>query len=251
MAKGPPGRNFSWATPRCGRSWRATSTMATWPYDQARAPMPASSRMVPKRPSAEATRRVAMRRPLFSTSSARSGSRLVSTTSSGATSSTCGQAASRRSSAARKKRFSTIQPIGAAVSSSLAASRWSKWRNIGLGRPSWPASEMRMSRIGSASVGQLRPDAQRREQALAGVGDGGGPPVEACIRERLQRDAVDQDRVEAGLSCRQRQQAAVQAGAHDGKIEPIILHWRLMAVGRAARKPPAHRAVPGAAGLTH
>ena len=31
---------------------------------------------------------------------------------------------------------------------------------------------------------------------------------------------------EAGLSCRQRQQAAVQAGAHDGKIEPIILHWR-------------------------
>ena len=81
-----------------------------------------------------------------------------------------------------------------------------------------------MSRIGSAWSAELRPDAQRREQALAGVGDGGGPSVEARIGERLQRDAVDQDRVEAGLSGRQRQQAAAQAGAHDGEIEPVALH---------------------------
>ena len=33
------------------------------------------------------------------------------------------------------------------------------------------------------------------------------------------------DRVEAGLSGGQRQQAAVQAGAHDGEIEPIAVAW--------------------------
>jgi hypothetical protein len=92
----------------------------------------------------------------------------------------------------------------------------------------WPAV---MAGVGDADVenglslvGQLRPDAQRREQALAGVGDGGGPSVKARIRERRQGDAVDQDRVEACLSSRQRQQAAAQAGAHDGEIEPVALH---------------------------
>ena len=77
---------------------------------------------------------------------------------------------------------------------------------------------------GLGLVGQLGPDAQRREQALAGVGDGGGPSVEARVRERLQGHTVDQDRVEAGLSGGERQQAAAQAGAHDGEIEPVALH---------------------------
>ena len=79
------------------------------------------------------------------------GRALVSTTSSGATSSTCGQACSRRSRAARRKRFSTIQPIGAGSARPRRRPRGD--RNAGTAgsaRPSWPASEMRMSRIGSA-----------------------------------------------------------------------------------------------------
>jgi hypothetical protein len=50
----------------------------------------------------------------------------------------------------------------------------------------WPAV---VAGVGNADVenglglvGQLRPDTQRREQALAGVGDGGGPPVESPRR---------------------------------------------------------------------
>ena len=115
MANGPPGRNFSWATPRCGSSWRATSTIAIWSYDQARAPMPASSRIVPNaalgrgdQPRREHAGRFSGRsRPCRHRARCRA-------TSSGATSSTSAQAASRRSIAARRKRFSTIQPIGGA-----------------------------------------------------------------------------------------------------------------------------------------
>ena len=73
-------------------------------------------------------------------------------------------------------------------------------------------------------VGQFGPDAKGCEQALAGIGDGGGAAVEACISEGLERHPVDQGGAEAGFARGERQQAAVQAGAHHREIEPIAVH---------------------------
>ena len=184
MANGPPGRNFSCATPRCGRSWRATSTIAIWSYDQARAPMPASSRIVPKRPSAEATRRAASRRPLFSAISTLSAPRLVSSASSGATSSTLGQACK------------TPQHRGAqeAVLDDPAHRR-----GIALGLGRLAMIEMQEEGAGAAVVAgigdadvedrlgaafELVPHADRLEKPLAGVGDRRGAAVEAGLGQR-------------------------------------------------------------------
>ena len=73
-------------------------------------------------------------------------------------------------------------------------------------------------------VGQFGPDAKGCEQALAGIGDGGGAAVEACVGEGLERHPVDQGGAEAGFARGERQQAAVQAGAHHREIEPIAVH---------------------------
>jgi hypothetical protein len=73
-------------------------------------------------------------------------------------------------------------------------------------------------------VRQVRPDAQRGEQTVTGIGDGGGAPVEACVGEGFQRHPVDQHRAEPGFTRGEGQQAAVQAGAHDREIEPIAVH---------------------------
>ena len=109
---------------------------------------------------------------------------------------------------------------------------------IALGRPprddrnagtaGWPAV---VAGIGDADienrlglVGQFGPDAERREKALAGIGDGGGAAVEAGVGEGCERHAVDQGGAEAGFARGERQQAAVQAGAHHREIEPIAVH---------------------------
>ena len=80
-----------------------------------------------------------------------------------------------------------------------------------------------MSRIGSASVRQLVPHAHRLEQALAGVGDGRGAAVEARLGAGLQRHAVDQRGLQPRFARRQGQQAAVEAGADDREIEPLVV----------------------------
>ena len=81
-----------------------------------------------------------------------------------------------------------------------------------------------MSRIGSAWSASSGQTPSGCEQALAGIGDGGGAAVEACVGEGFQRHPVDQGGAEAGLARGERQQAAVQAGAHDREIEPIAVH---------------------------
>ncbi len=77
---------------------------------------------------------------------------------------------------------------------------------------------------GFGLVGQVGPHAKGREQALAGIGDGGGATIEPGVGERAERYPVDQSSREASLAGGERQQAAVQAGAHDGEIEPVALH---------------------------
>ena len=88
-----------------------------------------------------------------------------------------------------------------------------------------------MTGVGNADVadrfgfaGHVAPHAQHREKPLAGVGDGGGAAVEAGVGKGLQRHPVDQRGPQARLAGGKRQQAAIEAGAHDRKIEPIAVH---------------------------
>src|SRR5258708_7164715 len=46
----------------------------------------------------------------------------------------------------------------------------------------------------------IGPYSERREQALAGIGDGRRAPVEAGFGERPERHPVDQDGIETGVS---------------------------------------------------
>ena len=85
-------------------------------------------------------------------------------------------------------------------------------------------------------VRQVWPDAQRGEQALTGIGDGGGAPVEAGVGEGFQRYPVDQRRAEPGFARGEGQQAAVQAGAHDREIEPIAVHAPIDGSRRSCRQ---------------
>ena len=78
-------------------------------------------------------------------------------------------------------------------------------------------------------AGDITPDVEGREKALAGVGDRRGAAIEAGRGQGLQRYPVDQGGPEARLAGGKRQQAAVEARAHDGEIEdgglnPIAAH---------------------------
>ena len=186
--------------------------------------MPASSRIVPKRPSADATSRAARRRPLLSTSSARSRiaigldhfvRRDQLDLLAGCQSAQQGRAqeavlddpAHRRGLAVLGGRLAMIEMQEQRARPAVVA---------GVGDADVE------NRLGL--VRQVGPHAQRREQALAGIGDGGGAAVEAGIGEGFQRHPVDQRGAEAGFARGERQQAAVQAGAHDREIEPIAVH---------------------------
>ena len=65
----------------------------------------------------------------------------------------------------------------------------------------------------------LVPDSQRLEQALAGVGDGGGAAVEARLGQGGQWHAVDQRGRKARFAGSEGQKAAVETRADDRKIE--------------------------------
>jgi nitrogen regulatory protein PII len=186
-------------------------------------------------------------------------SREVSSTSSGEISSTCGQAARRRNRGAG----SEAAQQGGAQEAVLddPAHR--------LGRPlvgrRLAMVEMQEKRAGMAvvaSIGdadvedrlglgaEIAPQAERLEQALARIGDGRGAPVEARRRERAERHAVDQNGVEARLAGCQREQAAVEARAHDRDIEPPAVHCRTMTANRVPLQCPifVHRRPPPSLG---
>jgi hypothetical protein len=88
-----------------------------------------------------------------------------------------------------------------------------------------------MPGVGDADVedrfgvpGEVGPDAQRREQALAGVGDGGGAAVVRGLDQGVEHYPVDQRGGESCLARGERQQAAVQAGTHDDEIGRLVPH---------------------------
>ena len=230
MANGPPGRNFSCATPRCGRSWRATSTIAIWSYDQARAPMPASSRIVPKRPSAEATRRAASRRPLLSAISTLSGLR-----------------AGVECLVGRHQldAWAGLQPPQHRRAQETVLDDPAHRRGLALVLGGLAMIEMQEQRAGApvvAGVGdadvedrlgaarQVVPHADRLEEPLAGVGDRRGAAVEAGFGQRGKRHPIDQRGLQARLARGQGQQAAVQARADDGEVEALAVE-----IGRHVR----------------
>ena len=64
----------------------------------------------------------------------------------------------------------------------------------------------------------LVPDADGGEQALAGIGNRRGAAIEARLRQRGERHAIDQGGGEPRFAGRQRQQAAVEAGTNDDEI---------------------------------
>ena len=72
--------------------------------------------------------------------------------------------------------------------------------------------------------GDVVPDAQRREKALAGIGDRGGAAVEALVGHEVERRPVDQRGPEAGRASREGKQAAVQAGTDNRQIEELVFH---------------------------
>ena len=112
-------------------------------------------------------------------------------------------------------------------------------RGVALGGRGLPVVEMQEQRAwpaivagigdpdvedGFGLVRHLRPYAERVEQALAGIGDGGGASVEAGVREVRQWYAVDQGGAQPRFARGERQQAAVQSGAHDGEIQTVAVH---------------------------
>jgi hypothetical protein len=83
------------------------------------------------------------------------------------------------------------------------------------------------------------PQPQRREQALAGVGDRGGAAVEGGLGHRREGHPVDQRGPEARRARREGEQAAVQAGTDDRQVEPFAVHRPLMAAQRPGGNPAA------------
>jgi len=72
--------------------------------------------------------------------------------------------------------------------------------------------------------GNLVPDAERGEQALAGIGDSGGAPVEARLGQGSERNAVDEGGQKTRFAGRQGEKAAVEARAYDGEVERTTIH---------------------------
>src|SRR5581483_9445611 len=70
---------------------------------------------------------------------------------------------------------------------------------------------------------KLVPDAERCEQALAGIGDRGRAAVEGRLGHGLERQPVDQRGAKPRLARRQGEQAAVQAGADNGDVEAVAV----------------------------
>ena len=181
--------------------------------------MPASSRVEPNRPSAEATSRVAMRRPALQDEAGAIGTALALDDFVGrhefhfrAT----GETAQKRGAQEAvlddpAHRGGVLRVAGGFAMVEMQEEGACAAVVAGVGNPDVP------DRFGIGR--QLVPEVESGEQALARVGDGGGSTVEPLFRHRGERYAVDEGCRKSRLTGGQREKAAVEARADDGEVE--------------------------------